>query len=65
MDAITAATSLNARIMGWEADVGSLETGKFADVVAVPGNPLEDITALERVLFVMKGGEIVRNDVQR
>ena len=65
MDAITAATSLNARIMGWEADVGSLETGKFADVVAVPGNPLEDITALERVLFVMKGGEIFRNDVQR
>ena len=51
--------------MGWEADVGSLETGKFADVVAVPGSPLEDITALERVLFVMKGGEIVRNDVQR
>tara|TARA_B100001559_G_scaffold307077_1_gene298884 strand:- start:2199 stop:2396 length:198 start_codon:yes stop_codon:yes gene_type:complete len=65
MDAITAATSLNAKIMGWEADVGSLETGKFADVVAVPGSPLEDITALERVLFVMKGGEIVRNDVQR
>ena len=65
MDAITAATSLNARIMGWEADVGSLETGKFADVVAVPGNPLEDITALERVIFVMKGGEIFRNDVQR
>ena len=65
MDAITAATSLNARIIGWEADVGSLETGKFADVVAVPGNPLEDITALERVLFVMKGGEIFRNDVQR
>ena len=65
MDAITAATSLNAKIMGWEADVGSLETGKFADVVAVPGNPLEDITALERVVFVMKGGEIFRNDVQR
>ena len=65
MDAITAATSLNAKIMGWEADVGSLETGKFADVVAVPGNPLEDITALERVIFVMKGGEIFRNDVQR
>ncbi|MAR45086.1 MAG: Xaa-Pro dipeptidase [Gemmatimonadaceae bacterium] len=65
MDAITAATSLNARIIGWEADVGSLETGKFADVVAVPGNPLEDITALERVIFVMKGGEIFRNDVQR
>ena len=65
MDAITAATSLNARIMGWEADVGSLEPGKFADVVAVPGNPLEDITEMERVLFVMKGGEVVRNDLER
>ena len=65
MDAITAATSLNARIMGWEADVGSLEPGKFADVVAVPGNPLEDITEMERVLFVMKGGEVGRNDLER
>ena len=65
MDAITAATSLNARIMGWENDVGSLEPGKFADVVAVPGNPLGDITAMERVFFVMKGGEVVRRDGER
>ena len=65
MDAITAATSLNAKIMGWENEVGSLEEGKFADVVAVPGNPLEDITAMERVFFVMQGGAIVRHDEGR
>lgn len=64
MDAITSATSINAMIMGWEADVGSLETGKFADVVAVPGNPLDDITVLERVFWVMKGGVVYRADPQ-
>ena len=58
MDAITSATSVSAMIMGWEADVGSLEAGKYADVIAVPGNPLDDITALERVIWVMKGGEV-------
>ncbi|MGB1840728.1 MAG: amidohydrolase family protein, partial [Longimicrobiales bacterium] len=63
--AITAATSLNARIMGWENDVGSLEPGKFADVVAVPGNPLDDISSMERVFFVMQGGAVVRHDRER
>ena len=58
MDAITSATSVSAMIMGWEADVGSLEAGKYADVIAVPGNPLDDITALERVIWVMKGGKV-------
>ena len=62
MDAITSATSVSAMIMGWEADVGSLEAGKYADVIAVPGNPLDDITALERVVWVMKGGEVFRGD---
>ena len=60
MDAITSATSVSAKIMGWEADVGSLEAGKYADVIAVSGNPLEDITALERVIWVMKGGEVYK-----
>ena len=63
MDAITSATSVSAMIMGWEADVGSLEPGKYADIIAVPGNPLDDITALERVIWVMKGGEIHRDDL--
>jgi len=62
MDAITSATSTSAMIMGWEEDVGSLEAGKYADIIAVPGNPLEDITALERVTWVMKGGEVYRAD---
>lgn len=62
MDAITAATGLNAEIMGWEDEIGSLEPGKLADVVAVPGNPLDDITAMERVFFVMQGGRVVRRD---
>ena len=62
MDAITSATSVSAMIMGWEADVGSLEAGKYADVIAVPGNPLDDITALERVIWVMKGGEVYKGE---
>jgi imidazolonepropionase-like amidohydrolase len=44
--------------------VGAIEKGKSADMVAVTGNPLADISELERVKFVMKGGEIVRNDVK-
>lgn len=62
MDAITSATSVSAMIMGWDADVGSLEPGKYADIIAVPGNPLDDITVLERVMWVMKGGEVYRHD---
>ena len=58
MDAITSATSVSAMIMGWEDLVGSLEAGKAADVIAVPGNPLDDITAMERVMFVMKDGQV-------
>ncbi len=46
-----------------QASIGSLERGKFADLVAVCGDPLADITELERVKFVMKGGQVVRNDL--
>jgi imidazolonepropionase-like amidohydrolase len=49
-----------ARLMGLEGKIGELKAGYFADIVAVPGNPLEDISAVERVSFVMKGGAIVR-----
>jgi imidazolonepropionase-like amidohydrolase len=48
---------------GWSAHVGSLEKGKFADVIAVTGNPLEDVTVMERVKFVMKGGVVVRDEL--
>jgi len=60
---IRAATMVDAEIMGWEADIGSIERGKFADFVAVCGDPLADITELERVKFVMKGGQLLRNDL--
>ncbi len=65
MASIVSATSLNAEIMGWQSRVGSLAVGKFADVVAVPGDPLRDITVLERVGFVMKGGVTYREDLVR
>jgi len=50
--------------MGWQDRVGSIDKGKFADIIAVAGNPLSDITELERVKFVMKGGQIIRNDLK-
>jgi imidazolonepropionase-like amidohydrolase len=49
-----------AKLLGWEGEIGQLKPGFFADIVAVPGNPLDDITAVERVSFVMKGGAVVR-----
>lgn len=61
MQAIKAGTSLNAELMGWEDRLGTIEPGKLADIIAVPRNPLDDITALEEVVFVMKGGEVVRD----
>ena len=49
-----------AKLLGWEGQIGELKAGYFADIVAVRGNPLEDITVLQRVSFVMKGGAVVR-----
>jgi imidazolonepropionase-like amidohydrolase len=48
---------------GWESQIGSIEKGKFADIIAVSGNPLEDVAEMERVRFVMKGGLVVRDDL--
>jgi imidazolonepropionase-like amidohydrolase len=61
---IRAATSEAALLMGWQDRVGSVEAGKFADLVAVAGDPLADITELERVKFVMKGGQVFRNELK-
>ena len=61
--AIQSATATASQMMGWQDQVGSIEKGKYADVIAVSGDPLQDITELQRVKFVMKGGEVVRNDI--
>ena len=52
-----------AEMLGWQDKIGAIEPGKFADLVAVTGDPVTDITELERVRFVMKNGEVVRNDL--
>ena len=65
MAALVSATRINAEILGWSGRIGTVEKGKLADLVAVPGDPLADITAVERVGFVMKGGTIYRDDLAR
>ena len=61
--AIQTATSVNSQVLGWQDRIGSLEKGKYADIVAVSGDPLQDITELQRVKFVMKGGKVIKNDL--
>jgi imidazolonepropionase-like amidohydrolase len=63
--AIQAGTMTNAEAMGWQDQIGSINKGKFADLIAVSGDPLADITELERVKFVMKGGKIIRDDMEQ
>ena len=60
---LQAGTIGNAEVLGWQDQIGSIEKGKYADLVAMPGDPLVDITALEHIGFVMKGGRIVRYDL--
>jgi imidazolonepropionase-like amidohydrolase len=64
LQAIRSATSVGAENIGWGDRVGSIEKGKYADFVGVSGNPARDVTELERVKFVMKGGQVFRNDFQ-
>src|SRR5687767_7757130 len=63
--ALNAGTINAARLLGWENRVGTIEAGKLADIVAVPGNPLEDIHVTERVSFVMKNGVIYKGALIR
>jgi imidazolonepropionase-like amidohydrolase len=61
--AIQAGTSINAEALGWQDQIGSIDKGKFADLIAVSGDPLADITELQRVKFVMKGGKVIRDEI--
>jgi imidazolonepropionase-like amidohydrolase len=60
--ALRAATETSAALLGWSGKVGSLSSGAYGDLVAVRGNPLGDIDAVERVEVVLKGGKVVRNE---
>jgi imidazolonepropionase-like amidohydrolase len=62
MAALNAGTLNAAKLLGWEARVGSIAAGKLADIVAVPGDPLTDIRTTERVSFVMKGGVVYKGE---
>ena len=62
--ALQAATSVNAEALGWQDQIGSIDKGKYADLVAVAGDPLADITELQRVMFVMKAGKVIRHDTR-
>ena len=62
-EAIAAATANAARLLGRGRDLGAIEAGYLADLIAVRGDPLEDIAELTRVRFVMKGGDVVRSDL--
>jgi imidazolonepropionase-like amidohydrolase len=62
LQAIRAGTVNAADLLGWADKVGTLEPGKWADIIAVDGDPIQDVTTLERVKFVMKGGEVIKND---
>ncbi len=65
LQSIQAATINAADLLGWSDKIGALEAGKWADIIAVDGDPLQDVTTLERVKFVMKGGEVVKNEYRK
>jgi imidazolonepropionase-like amidohydrolase len=65
LQAIQTATINDADLLGWSDKVGTIEPGKWADMIAVDGDPLQDVTVLQHVKFVMKGGEVVKNEYAR
>jgi imidazolonepropionase-like amidohydrolase len=60
LDAIRAATVNAAELLGWQDRVGAIEPGRYADLIAVKGNPLEDVRTLQKVEFVMQGGRVIK-----
>ena len=65
IEIVRAATINAAELLGRARDVGSVERGKYADMIAVPRDPLRDALVPQRARFVMKGGRVIRNDVVR
>ena len=65
IQAIQSATVQSAELLGWNKKIGSIEKGKYADLIAVVGNPLDNITLLEKVSFVMKGGVVYKNEIKK
>jgi imidazolonepropionase-like amidohydrolase len=65
VDALRAGTSVDAELLGIQNRVGTLEPGKLADVVVIPGDPIQNIRQIEKIVFVMKEGVIYRNDTNR
>ena len=63
LDVIRAITTNAAEMLGWQDRIGAIEPGKFADMVAVSGDPIADVYELERIRFVMKDGQEVRNEL--
>ena len=63
LESLRAGTLNGAKLLGWEGQIGALKAGYLADVVAVEGDPLKDISALEKVSFVMKGGVIFKRSI--
>ena len=64
LQAIRAGTATAAELLGWSDKLGTIEAGKWADLVAVSGDPLKDIKELENVKFVMKGGTVYKNEMR-
>ncbi len=64
IQSIRTGTAVAADLLGWSDKLGSIEPGKWADIIAVAGDPLRDITELQRVKFVMKGGEVFKNEIR-
>jgi imidazolonepropionase-like amidohydrolase len=62
LQSIQAGTVNAADLLGWPDKIGTIEPGKWADIIAVDGDPLRDMTTLESVKFVMKGGEVIKNE---
>jgi imidazolonepropionase-like amidohydrolase len=65
LQAIQTATINDADLLGWSDKVGTIEPGKWADIIAADGDPLQDVTTLQHVKFVMKGGAVVKNDYSK